>query len=121
MTYEFVGHTKSRGSSRIRYLYQRCRSVVFCVLLVFLMCHVFPMLPVYLDCPFLIALSVFSKVYFPMSKIVLFFHLFVNCFIFILTTILVRPNETKGKTKLANINCIQMVQYSFIYARATIT
>jgi hypothetical protein len=28
---EFVGHTKPWGSSTIGYLYQRCRSVVFCI------------------------------------------------------------------------------------------
>ena len=68
------------------------------------MCDVFLMLSVYLDCPFLIALSVFTNVYFPISKIVLFFHLYAHCFIFILTNILVRPNETEGETDLANID-----------------
>ena len=41
-------------------------SVVLCflVLFVFVLCLVCPMLPVSLDCPFLIASSVFSNVYF---------------------------------------------------------
>ena len=38
-------------------------SVVCCVLFVFILCLVFPMLPVSLDCPFLIAPSIFSNVY----------------------------------------------------------
>jgi hypothetical protein len=37
--------------------------VVFFVLFVFVLCLVYPMLPVSLDCPFLIAPSVFSNVY----------------------------------------------------------
>ena len=37
--------------------------VVFYVLLVFVLCLVYPMLPISLDCPFLIAPSVFSNVY----------------------------------------------------------
>jgi len=38
-------------------------SFLCCVLSVFVLCLVCPMLPVFLDCPFLIALSVFSNVY----------------------------------------------------------
>jgi len=37
--------------------------VVFCVLFAFVLCLVCPMLPESLDCPFLIAPSVFSNVY----------------------------------------------------------
>ena len=37
--------------------------VVFFVLFVFILCHVYSMLPVSLDCSFLIAPSVFSVVY----------------------------------------------------------
>ena len=37
--------------------------VVFFVVIVFVLCHVYPMLPVSLDCPFLIAPSVFSNLY----------------------------------------------------------
>jgi hypothetical protein len=36
--------------------------VVFFVLFVFVLCCVYPMLPVSLDCPFLIAPSIFSNV-----------------------------------------------------------
>jgi len=36
---------------------------LFCVLFVFVLCLWCPMLPVYLDCSFLITLSVFSDVY----------------------------------------------------------
>ena len=38
--------------------------IVFFILFVFDPCLVYPMLPVSLDCPFLIAPSVFSNVYF---------------------------------------------------------
>ena len=34
-----------------------------CVLYFFVLCLVYPMLPVYLDCPFMVAPSVFSNVY----------------------------------------------------------
>jgi len=37
--------------------------VVFLALFFFVLCPVYPMLPVYLDCSFLIAPSDFSKVY----------------------------------------------------------
>ena len=46
--------------------------LVFCVvffgLIVFLLCLVYPMLPVYLDCPFLICHSVFSNVYWTVTS-----------------------------------------------------
>jgi hypothetical protein len=42
-----------------------CFVVVFFILFVFELCFVNPMLPVSLDCPFLISPSVFSNVYFP--------------------------------------------------------
>jgi len=38
-------------------------SVLSLILFVFVLCLVYPMLLVYLDCPFLIAPSVFSNVY----------------------------------------------------------
>jgi len=38
------------------------------VLFVVVVCPVYPMLPVSLDCPFLIALKVLSNVYFKMYK-----------------------------------------------------
>jgi len=38
-------------------------SLWFCALFVFVLCHVSPMLPMALDCPFLIAPSVVSNVY----------------------------------------------------------
>ena len=40
-----------------------CVVVCFYVLSVFVLCFMCPMLPVFLDCPFLIALSVFSNGY----------------------------------------------------------
>jgi hypothetical protein len=40
-----------------------CVALCFCVLFIFVLCLVCPMLPVSLDCPFLIATSVFSNVY----------------------------------------------------------
>ena len=39
--------------------------VLCCALFVFVLCLVYPKLPVSLDCPFLIALSVLSHVYSP--------------------------------------------------------
>ena len=39
-------------------------SFLYCALLVFVLCLAYPMLPASLDCPFLIALSVFSNVFF---------------------------------------------------------
>jgi hypothetical protein len=38
------------------------------VLFVFVLCLVYPMFPVSLDCPFLIAPSVFSNVYFTLLR-----------------------------------------------------
>jgi hypothetical protein len=55
--------------SYLRYLcvsaYSGVRHIVFCVfvLFVFVLCLVYPVLPVSLDCPFLIAPSVISNVY----------------------------------------------------------
>jgi hypothetical protein len=37
---------------------------VFVVLFVFVLCIVYPMLSVSLDCPFVIAISIFSNVYY---------------------------------------------------------
>ena len=64
--------------------------LVFCVvcfqLCVFVLCYVCPMLPVSLDCPFLIAPSVFSSVYLQFLWIVhsflpvLFFPVFIYSF-----------------------------------------
>jgi len=47
------------GGVRVAHLY----SFLCFVLFVFILCLVYPMLPVSLDCPFLIAPSVFSNVY----------------------------------------------------------
>ena len=45
----------------------------FCVLFVFVTCLVFPMLPMSLGCPFLLAPSIFSSVYFQdiLDKVIL--------------------------------------------------
>jgi len=46
--------------------------LVFCVVFlffVFVLCLVYPMLPVFLDCPFLITPSVFSNVYFHLKTL----------------------------------------------------
>ena len=40
-----------------------CVVVYFYILFVFVLCFMCPMLPVFLDCPFLIAPSVFSNIY----------------------------------------------------------
>ena len=40
-----------------------CVVLCFCVLFVFVLCLMYPMLPFSLDCPFVIAPSVFSNVY----------------------------------------------------------
>ena len=45
-------------------LFVFCVVLCFLVLFVFVLCLVCPMLPESLDCPFLIASSVFSNVYF---------------------------------------------------------
>jgi sterol desaturase/sphingolipid hydroxylase (fatty acid hydroxylase superfamily) len=37
--------------------------ILFCVFLLFFLCLVYPMLPISLDCPFVIASSVFSNVF----------------------------------------------------------
>ena len=60
--------------SYLRYLcvsaYSGVRHIVFCVfvLFVFVLCLVYPMLPVSLDCPFLIAPSVISNVHWLSEK-----------------------------------------------------
>jgi hypothetical protein len=53
--------------SYLRYLclfvYSGIQHILCCVLFVFVLCFMYSMLPVSLDCPFLIALSVFSNIY----------------------------------------------------------
>ena len=51
--------------SCLRYLYLFTYDTLCCVLFFFLL--VYPMLPVALECPFVIALSVFSDVYFVLN------------------------------------------------------
>jgi len=49
------------------------------VLFVFVLCPVYPMLPVSLDCPFLIAPSVFSNVYLQTSSIIPLLQVEFHC------------------------------------------
>ena len=52
------------GGVRVAHLF----SFLFCVLFVFVLCLVCPMLPVSLYCPFVIAPSVFSSVFFSLYR-----------------------------------------------------
>ena len=58
------------------------KRVVFFVLFVTVLCFVWPMLPISLDCPFLIAPSVLSNVYFQIIFASIYCIVFVFVFLF---------------------------------------
>jgi hypothetical protein len=66
------------------YAYSGVQRILWCgfycfVLFVFVLCLVYPMLPVSLDCPFLIATSVFSNVYIQYNPFIVLFCLSSSC------------------------------------------
>ena len=68
--YEHTGSLPVFGGVRVAHLFNLpCMHGVFAFCFVFVLCLVCPILSMFRDCPFLIALSDFSNVSFPASSI----------------------------------------------------
>ena len=81
--------------------------VVLCfILFVIVLCLMYPMLPVSLDCPFLIALSVFSNVY--------LFIALVDMWKMLDTNLGVMSNNTAGETKKHESNILLVCRVAVV-------